>query len=91
MVEQNRSGAYTQIVYAPGGQKFALMNGQTLQKAFVPLPGGGQAVYNSNGLLYYGHTDHLGSFRFASSSTRSMYFDLAHAPRDYPFGLSGLG
>ena len=40
MVEQNGSGVYTQIVYAPGGQKFALMNGQTLQKAFAPLPGG---------------------------------------------------
>ncbi len=44
-VEQNRSGNYTQIVYAPSGGKLALMNGQTLQKAFVPLPGGPTAVY----------------------------------------------
>lgn len=45
MVEQNRNGAYTQVVYGPGGGKLALMNGQTLEKAFVPLPGGATAVY----------------------------------------------
>src|SRR5713101_8522813 len=53
MVEQNRSGTYTEIVYSPGGAKLALMSGQTLQKGLVPLPGGGGAVYNSIGLLYY--------------------------------------
>ena len=89
MVEQNRSGVYTQIVYAPGGQKFALMNGQTLQKAFVPLPGGGQTVYNSSGLLYYAHTDHLGSFRFASTPSRTMYFDMAYAPFGETYAASG--
>jgi hypothetical protein len=40
MVEQNRGGSYTQIVYGPGGGKLALMSGQTLAKAFVPLSGG---------------------------------------------------
>jgi hypothetical protein len=30
MVEQNRSGAYTEIVYARTGDKLALINGQTL-------------------------------------------------------------
>jgi len=89
MVEQNRSGAYTQIIYAPGGQKFALMNGQTLQKAFAPLPGGGTAVYNSSGLLYYAHADHLGSVRFASTPSRTMYFDLAHAPFGEVYASSG--
>jgi len=42
IVEQNRSGTYTEIVYTPTGHKLALMNGtagQALQKAFVPLPG----------------------------------------------------
>jgi RHS repeat-associated protein len=89
MVEQNRSGVYTQIVYAPGGQKFALMNGQTLQKAFVPLPGGGQTVYNSSGLLYYAHTDHLGSSRFASTPSRTVYFDMAYAPFGETYAASG--
>ena len=82
MVEQNRGGAYTQIVYSPGGGKLALMNGQTLQKAFVPLPGGGTAVYNSAGVLYYRHADWLGSSRFASTPTAptTKYFDVAYAP-----------
>ena len=40
MVEQNRSGSYTQILYGPDGGKLALMNGQTVNKAFIPLPAG---------------------------------------------------
>lgn len=89
MVEQNRSGVYTQIVYGPHGGKFALMSGSTLQKAIVPLPGGGQAVYNSSGLLYYGHSDHLGSIRLGSSSTRSLVFDMAYAPFGETYATSG--
>jgi RHS repeat-associated protein len=81
MVEQNRSGAYTQIVYAPTGAKLALMSGSSLQKAFVPLPGGGTAVYTPSGLTYYRHPDWLGSSRFTSNATaRTMYSDNAYAP-----------
>jgi RHS repeat-associated protein len=80
MVEQNRSGTYTQFVYGPHGGKFAIMSGGTLQKAFIPLPGGGQAVYNASGLLYYGHSDHLGSVRLGSTSSRTVSFDIAYAP-----------
>jgi RHS repeat-associated protein len=87
MVEQNRSGAHTQIVYAATGEKFALMSGQTLQKAFVPLPGGGVATYNGSGLLYYGHSDHLGSFRVGSTTTRTVSFDLAYAPFGETYAL----
>ncbi len=57
MVEQARDSSYTQIVYAPTGGKLALMSGQSLQKAFVPLPGGGTAIYTSAGLAYYRHAD----------------------------------
>jgi RHS repeat-associated protein len=71
MVEQNRSGAYTQIVFAPTGEKFALMNGQTLRKAFVPLPGKLTAIYTTTGFGYYRHKDWLGSSRFASTATLS--------------------
>ncbi|MGH6630435.1 MAG: hypothetical protein ACREB3_11950, partial [Burkholderiales bacterium] len=61
MVEQNRNSVYTQIVYGPGGGKFALMNGQTLSKAFVPLSGGATAVYTSaTNVSYYRHADWLG-------------------------------
>jgi RHS repeat-associated protein len=88
MVEQNRSGAYTQFVYAPTGQKMQIMNGQASTKSIVALPGGGQAVFTASGQYYY-HSDHLGSFRFASSSTRAMYFDLAHAPFGDIYASSG--
>ena len=82
MVEQNRSGVYTQIVYSPTGSKLALMNGQTLVKAFVALPGGGQAVYQpgTTGPVYYRHGDWLGSSRLATTPTRTKYFDVSYAP-----------
>ncbi len=89
MVEQNRSGSYTQIVYAPNGQKLALMNAQTLQKALVPLPGNATAVYNSSGLLYYAHADMLGSIRLGTTPARSMYFDVAYAPFGETYAQSG--
>jgi RHS repeat-associated protein len=89
MVEQNRSSVYTQIVYGPGGGKLALMNGQTLQKAFVALPGGAQAVYNSSGLFYYGHSDHLGNARLGSTTTRTVSWDLAYAPFGEPYAQFG--
>src|SRR5579859_2289929 len=88
MVEQNRSGAYTQFVYAPTGQKMQIMNGQASTKSIVPLPGGGQAVFTASGQYYY-HSDHLGSFRFASTSNRTMYFDLAYAPFGETYAASG--
>ncbi|MGH9509370.1 MAG: RHS repeat domain-containing protein [Terriglobales bacterium] len=89
MVEQNRSGVYTQIVYDPTGGKLALMTGQTLQKAFVPLPGGNAAVYTSSGLSRYRLVDWLGSARFASTPARGMYFDTAYAPYGEPYAQAG--
>src|SRR5713101_653209 len=87
-VEQARGGSdcthpgtsYQQIVYSPGGGKLALMNGQTLTKAFVPLPGGATAVYTSTGLAYYRHSDHLGSSRLATTPSRGPYYTGAYAP-----------
>lgn len=82
MVEQNRSGAYTQIVYGPGGGKLALMSGSSLTKAFVQLPGQATAVYTGSGLDHYRHSDLLGSARLTSSPTQSTGFlsSLAYAP-----------
>ena len=58
MVEKRVGATYTQIVYDATGRKFAVMSGQTLQKAWVPLPGGGTAIYTLSGLAYYRHSDH---------------------------------
>ena len=80
MVEQNRSGSYTQIVYSPTGAKLALMNGQTLQKSVIPLPAGATAVYTSSGLDHYRHPDWLGSARLGSSTSRSATGFVSYAP-----------
>jgi RHS repeat-associated protein len=89
MVEQNRSGTYSQIVYSPTGAKLAIMNGQSLTKAFVPLPAGSMAIYNSSGLAYYRHSDWVGSSRFASTPSRAVYFDGAYAPFGEPYAQTG--
>jgi len=89
MVEQNHSGTYTEIVYSPSGGKLALMSGSSLQKAYVPLTGGSVAVYNASGLAYYRHSDWLGSSRFASTPSRTMYFDGAYGPFGEPYAQAG--
>src|SRR6266478_3596689 len=89
MIEQARGTNYTQILYGPDGTKLALMNGQTLQKAFITLPGGATAVYNSSGLAYYRHSDWLGSSRLATTPTRTKYYDVAYAPYGETYQGSG--
>jgi RHS repeat-associated protein len=89
MVEQNRSGTYSEIVYSPRGAKLAIMNGQSLTKAYVPLPAGSMAVYNTSGLAYYRHSDWVGSSRFASTPSRTMYSDAAYAPFGEPYAQTG--
>ena len=89
MVEQNRSGTYTQIVYAPTGVKLALTSGQTLQKAFVLLPGQATAVYTSTGLDHYRHSDWLGSARLTSSPSRTVLSTAAYAPFGETYAQSG--
>jgi RHS repeat-associated protein len=89
MVEQAVGSNYTQVVYGPLGNKLALMNGQTLVKAFVPLPGGATAVYNNSGFAYYRHSDWLGSSRLASTPGRAVYYDGAYAPFGESYAETG--
>ena len=88
MVEQNRSGTYTELAYSPTGFKLMIMNGQTVQKSFAPLPGGTMALYTGSA-MYYLHSDWLSSSRFASTTTRTMYFDAAYGPFGEPYGETG--
>src|SRR5579859_2101921 len=83
------NGGYTQMVYGPSGNKLALMSGQTLSKAFVPLAGGATAVYNSSGLAYYRHSDWQGSSRLASTASRGVYYDGAYAPYGENYAETG--
>ncbi len=65
------------------------MSGQTLQKAFIPLPTGATAVYTSAGLAYYRHSDHLGSSRLATTPSRTLYSSTAYAPFGEPYAEAG--
>jgi len=92
MVEQNRSSVYTEIVYAPTGAKLALMSGttgQTLQNAFINLPGKATAVYTASGLDHYRHSDWLGSARLTSSPSRTVLSTTAYAPFGETYAQSG--
>ncbi len=92
MVEQNRSNVYTEIVYAPSGAKLALMSGtsgQTLQNAFVSLPGKATAVYTSAGVDHYRHSDWLGSARATSSPSRTVTSTTAYAPFGETYAQNG--
>jgi RHS repeat-associated protein len=89
MVEQQTGSSYTQMLYSQAG-KTALMNGQSLQKAFVYLPGGGTAIYNSSGVLsYYRHSDWLGSSRLTSTASQTVYSYTAYAPFGEQYVPSG--
>jgi len=88
MVEQHNGSATTEILYSPAG-KTALMNGQTLTKAFLPLPGGATAIYNSTGLAYYRHSDWIGSSRLTSTQARGLYSSSAYAPFGEQYAVSG--
>ncbi len=46
-------------------------------------------MYNNSGLLAYRHSDHLGSSRFASTPSRTKYFDVAYAPFGEDYADSG--
>lgn len=90
MVEQTKSGTSTEIEYSPTGFQMNLLNGQTATKAFVPMPGGTEEVWQASGASpYYRHSDWLGSSRFASTSTRTMYNDLAYAPFGEQYAQAG--
>ncbi|MBZ5689773.1 MAG: hypothetical protein LAP86_32650 [Acidobacteriia bacterium] len=88
MVEQQNGSTYTQMLYSQMGET-AIMNAQTLQKAFVNLPGGGTAIYNASGPTNYRHADWLGSSRVTSTSSRTVSSDMAYAPFGELYAKSG--
>ncbi len=89
-VDQTRSGVSTQIVYAPSGQKFAIMNGTTLNRYIDPMVAGMAAVYTGpNGTPpnsgYFQHADWLGSSRLAVTRTGTATYDRSYAPFGEPY------
>lgn len=87
MVENTSRGL--EIVYSPAdGAVLAAMQGQTLAEAFIPLPGGAGAGYNSSGLNTYFHKDWLGSLRMISLPNRTVQPIMAYAPFGEGYGTS---
>ena len=82
-------GGAGQIVYDSSGNKFAYMNGQTVQKYVVPLAAGVQAVYNSSGLQYYRHADWLGTSRLQIDTSGNLYGGRAYAPFGETYAEAG--
>ena len=81
MVELGNTSGPVQFLYAPGGQQpVAETKGQNLVNAYVPLPGGGFAIYGSSGLAQYNHADWLGSARVISTPGRTVSTDMAMHP-----------
>jgi RHS repeat-associated protein len=58
----------------------AIMQGQSLNTAYIALPAGAFAIYNGSGLTQYNHPDWLGSARLFSTPSRSTTPGLAYAP-----------
>ncbi len=80
VAEYANGSTIRQLLYGPSGAKIARMNGQTLDTAWVPLPGGAIADYHSSGFNAYGYADWLGTTRLGSTSSRTKDADWAVAP-----------
>ena len=79
IVEKQSGSAYKEILYSPIG-KTAVMNGQTLVNAYVPLPGGA-TLNETPGAKDLWHKDWLGSARLSSTLTgHTIFYDRAFAP-----------
>ncbi len=86
------NAANSQIVYAPGGGKFAYMNGQTVKKYLAPLAAGAQAVYTAAtpaAPAYWLHSDWLGSARLGSTVGQSASGDQAYGPFGETYDATG--
>ncbi|HXR97687.1 MAG TPA: RHS repeat-associated core domain-containing protein [Terriglobales bacterium] len=81
-----------EFLYGPGGSKLAVMSGQALVRADVPLPGGATAVYGPSGLLqYYRHADGLGSARLSSDTSGHVVSSDIYAPFGWDETSAGAG
>ena len=88
--EMTIGSAHQQTVYLPSGKKLALMSGQSLNLARVPLPGGAQAVYNGSGLQYYAHVGTMGSSSFTTTPSGAVVSNFSYAPFGEPYNNAGV-
>lgn len=67
------------------------MSAQTLLRADIALPGGGEAVYNASGLQWYRRADQLGSARLISSPGGGALTSIEYTPYGFDAAGSGTG
>jgi len=89
MVETVNGSTYTEYIYRPSGDKLAILNGSTLLKGTIPLPGAATAIYNNSGVNYFRHKDWLGSSRLATTWAHGIYSKEAYAPFGEPYNEAG--
>jgi RHS repeat-associated protein len=89
VAERNINGAYTQMIYSPTGFLMTIMTGSTYLHSFSPMPGGGATVWSSPNQIWYRHADWLGSSRLATTTSRTVYGDVAYAPFGETYAQSG--
>jgi RHS repeat-associated protein len=91
VVESTISGVTQQILYGPTG-KLGFANGQTMTKIRIPLPGGGQAIYNGGALAKYNHPDWQGNIRVGSKATSQTLSGVSeYTPFGYPYDNGTAG
>ena len=78
-----------EFLYGADGGKIAVMAGQTLARADIPLPGGAEAVYAAGGLTAYRHADQLGSAPLASTPLQTVWSAVGYAPYGEAFSSTG--
>jgi RHS repeat-associated protein len=91
IVESTINNVTQQILYGPTG-KLGFVNGQTMTKIRIPLPGGGQAVYNGGTLAKFNHPDWQGNIRVASkAATRTLAGQSEYTPFGMPYNEAPAG
>jgi RHS repeat-associated protein len=80
-----------EILYSTIG-KLGFVNGQTMTKIRIPLPGGGQAVYNGGTLAKFNHPDWQGNIRVASkAATQTLAGQNEYTPFGMPYNNGTVG
>lgn len=77
-VEVNVGGTISEILYSPAG-KAAVMNGSTVRRMYLPLPGGSTATI-IGGTNYINHRDWLGNTRLQANLNGGSNLDSAYTP-----------
>jgi RHS repeat-associated protein len=89
MVELSQPGWLAQYLYDDTGYFLGESHAQAAASIDIPLPGGGKASYSGGSLAHYRHVDWLGTGRFDSTSSQTLFADVARAPYGEEYAIDG--